>query len=113
MWDDAAFWKKYDMPAPVREYQFAKELKRKWRIDYCWVDDDVKLSVETEGAIWKKGKDGKQGGRHNRPVGFKKDIEKYNALTELGWHLLRYETNKVDYDQITRCYHQLKTRGAL
>lgn len=104
-----SFWKKYNMPAPILEYRFAKEaINRNWRTDYCW--PEVKLAVETEGAIYKIGKDGKQGGRHNRPVGFKKDMEKYNMLTELGWHLLRYEPKKVDYDQIARCYHMLKEK---
>lgn len=76
---------------PIPEYKFHPT--RKWRIDYAF--PDVKLAVEIEGGVWTRG-------RHTRGAGFKGDMEKYNALTEAGWHLLRYEPKKIDYDQIKR-----------
>ena len=96
-----SFWKKeWLMPAPIQEFYFHET--RKWRIDHAWAD--VKLAVEKEGGAWISG-------RHNRGKGFIADMEKYNMLTENGWHLLRYEPKKFDYDQIARCYHNLKSEG--
>lgn len=81
------------MPPPKAEYKFHST--RKWRIDYAW--PDIKLAIEIEGGVFKRSH-----GRHTNPIGFIKDMEKYNALTEMGWHLLRYIPGKIDYDQIVR-----------
>jgi len=90
------------MPAPVREFMFHDA--RKWRIDFAWTD--VKLAVEIEGGAWANG-------RHTRGKGFIADMEKYNALAEYGWRLLRYVPNSKDkrninYAQIARLYIKLK-----
>jgi very-short-patch-repair endonuclease len=82
--------------SPTTEFKFHPD--RRWRIDFAF--PEVKLAVEIEGGIWKTS-------RHTHPSGFMKDIEKYNALTELGWHLLRYIPQKINYDQIKRIYDKL------
>lgn len=66
------------IPVPVEEYQFAKD--RKWRFDYAW--PLCKLALEVEGGAWVNG-------RHNRPKGFIKDMEKYNRAASDGWRILR------------------------
>ena len=53
---------------------------RRWRLDYAWPDRYAALEVE--GGIWTQG-------RHTRPRGFLKDLEKYNAATALGWSIIR------------------------
>jgi hypothetical protein len=63
---------------PVAEYRFAPP--RKWRFDWAWPDHRVALEVEG-GAFVR--------GRHNRPDGFVKDIEKYSEATARGWRLIR------------------------
>jgi hypothetical protein len=94
------FWNTYNMPPPVPEFKFHKT--RKWRIDYCWSTNKVKLAVEIEGGVWSQG-------AHIRPKSFIEDMEKYNALTEAGYYLLRYLPGKsnIDYDQIARVYNNL------
>jgi very-short-patch-repair endonuclease len=92
--------KSIGLPEPIAEYKFHP--KRRWRIDYAF--PDVFLACELEGGAWKNG-------RHNRPFGFINDIEKYNNLTENGWHLLRYIPQKIDYDQIKKVYEILKTKS--
>lgn len=72
------------LPEPEPEYRFHP--KRKWRIDYAW--PSFKLAVEIEGGIWTRG-------RHNRPVGYLRDAEKYNQLTMDGWALLRFTPDGV------------------
>jgi very-short-patch-repair endonuclease len=93
-------WKYYKLPIPESEHQFYPG--RKWRIDYCY--PDVKLAIELEGGLWNIG-------RHNRPVSMIKDMEKYNALTESGWFLLRYTPQKIDYEQIKRVYYNIKSQS--
>ena len=65
-------------PGWVSEYRF--HATRRWRFDYAWPDHMIALEVEG-GAFVR--------GRHNRGAGFRKDIEKYNAATLLGWRVLR------------------------
>jgi very-short-patch-repair endonuclease len=88
-------WLAYNLPVPVREYKFHPV--RKWRIDYCWPDPNFLLAIEIEGGVW-------QAGRHTRGSGFVNDMEKYNAMAEFGWTLLRYEPKHIDFDQIKRVY---------
>ena len=63
----------------TREYKFHP--KRRWRLDFAWVDK--KIGVEVEGGIWLP----RSG--HNTGVGISRDVEKGNALTLLGWKLIR------------------------
>jgi very-short-patch-repair endonuclease len=72
------------LPMPVAEYKFHPT--RKWRLDYAFPEQ--KLAIEIEGGVWTRG-------RHNRGSGFLRDMEKYNCLTQLGWHLLRFTPQQV------------------
>ena len=83
----------------VSEHRFCPT--RRWRADFAF--PEIKLAIEIEGGVWVGG-----GGRHNRASGFLKDLEKYDALTELGYYLLRYQPNKIDYEQIKRVYDKLR-----
>ena len=67
-----------------REYRFAPP--RRWRFDFAW--PELALALEVEGGIWIQG-------RHTRPTGFAKDLEKYNTATLLGWRLLRVTPEMV------------------
>ncbi len=72
------------LPEPVREYKFHPT--RKWRIDFCW--PGFRLAVEVEGGIYR-------GGGHTHVKDLKRDMEKSNALTLLGWRLLRFHGDQV------------------
>ena len=76
--------KAMNLPAPISEYRF--DQKRRWRIDYAF--PDWKLAVEIEGGLYSKG-------RHVSIKGFKRDLEKYNALALMGWRLLRFLPEQV------------------
>lgn len=80
---------KYVGLCPV--YEFIFHPTRKWRFD-CVPDIKIKLAVELEGGIW-------IGGRHNSPVGFLKDIEKYNEAAILGWRIIRVTGEHVKSGQ--------------
>jgi very-short-patch-repair endonuclease len=98
-----ALLKKNDIKMPVAEFLFAKELKRKFRFDYCFIDN--KLAVEIEGGVWING-------RHNRPSGFIKDMEKYNLACMLGYRILRFTISdlkkQTTYELINKCLNNLK-----
>lgn len=68
------------------EHRFHKS--RKWRFDLALIVNHKKIAVEVEGGIW-------VGGRHTRPVGFAKDMKKYNEATICGWAVLRYMPKEV------------------
>ncbi|HRR40086.1 MAG TPA: hypothetical protein P5244_02520 [Syntrophales bacterium] len=74
----------FGLPEPVCEYRFRND--RRWRVDYCW--PTAKLAVEIEGGAFLYG-------RHNRPTSYIKDIEKYNALSLDGYHLLRFTPQQL------------------
>lgn len=62
----------------VREHKFHKT--RRWRFDAAILE--LKVALELEGGIW-------NGGRHIRPSGFEKDLEKYNTAALEGWTVYR------------------------
>lgn len=74
----------YGIPEPRREYRFHPT--RKWRLDFAW--PAAKLAVEIEGGIYR-------GGGHTTVAGIKRDVDKGNALTRLGWRLLRFHGDQV------------------
>lgn len=59
---------------------------RRWRFDYAI--ERLKIAIEIEGGVWIKG-------RHNRASGYIKDLEKYNTATSLGWHVLRFSSDRL------------------
>ena len=62
----------------VRELTFCPG--RRWRFDYAL--PTYRIALEVEGGVWRRG-------RHTRPEGFLKDIEKYNTAAVMGWRVLR------------------------
>ena len=62
----------------VKEYRFCKS--RRWRFDYAI--PAYKIAIEVEGGVWTQG-------RHTRPRGFLKDMEKYNTAALFGWRVFR------------------------
>lgn len=66
-----------------REFRFCE---RYWKFDFAMVDQMV--AVEIEGGVYTEG-------RHTRPEGFIKDMEKYNAAAIQGWKVLRYTPEQV------------------
>lgn len=95
--DISCFFEALGMPKPVAEFRFHPV--RRWRIDYTW--PDVQLAVEIEGGAFTNG-------RHTRGKGFIADMEKYNAMVEMGWILLRYTPTDINYQQIKKVWSNLK-----
>lgn len=74
------------IPKPEKEWEFHHT--RQWRVDIAWPSADPPLALEIEGGAWTRG-------RHTRPSGFVKDMEKYNALTCEGWRLIRITPDQL------------------
>lgn len=68
------------MVLPVAEYRFAPP--RRWRFDFAWTGEDVKLAVEVDGGGWNNG-------RHSRGLGMRNDCEKFAEAMIRGWRVLR------------------------
>ncbi len=71
---------------PMPHFQFRFHPKRRWLSDFAWPDHD--LLVEVEGGIYIRG-------RHVRGEGFRKDCEKYNAATTLGYKVIRVTDKQI------------------
>ena len=62
----------------VAEYRFHPT--REWRFDFAI--PERRVAIEVEGGVW-------NGGRHFRPEGWLRDMEKYNEAAASGWLLFR------------------------
>jgi hypothetical protein len=74
------FFRSEGLPEPTTEHRFHPD--RKWRFDFAW--ESERLYLEVDGGIWVRG-------GHNRGAQMKKDWEKRNAATLLGWRGLWVE----------------------
>jgi len=68
------------LPEPYREHVFHPQ--RNWRLDLAL--PDIKLAIEVDGGV------------HRIKGRFLADIEKSNALTLLGWRLIRVTPRMVE-----------------
>lgn len=64
---------------------------RRWRFDYAF--PSVRVAVEIDGGVWING-------RHNRPSGYLRDMEKFNAAASLGW-LVQHFTPQEKFRRTT------------
>ena len=99
--------KAFKLPIPECEYIVdGWKDKRHYKADFAF--PNAKLVVEIEGGHFSR-TSGHSGGKAIR-----KDIKRFNKLTELGWVYLRYPFSKdcglVDFDQIRDVYDLLKKR---
>ena len=98
-------WKCYNMVQRiklVREHKFHPT--RKWRFDFAHVP--TKTAIEIEGGTW-------SGGRHTRGSGYSKDCEKYNEAAKLGWCVLRYTAEKINYQCVFEVMDAITQRERL
>ena len=65
---------------PGVEFEYNFHPTRRWRFDAAW--PHAKIALEIEGGVWIQG-------RHNRPSGFLRDVDKYNEAGILGWRIFR------------------------
>lgn len=75
---------------PEKEYRFSP--KRRYRMDYAWVNE--KVAVEIQGGIWIKGLSGR-GGAHSLPSNIIRDMEKSNLAQLLGWKLFKFTPQQL------------------
>ena len=72
------------LPEPVREFRF--HAVRRWRIDLAYPGSMI--GVEVDGGLWTRG-------RHLRPLGYRKDAEKFAEAAVLGWRLIRVVPEQI------------------
>lgn len=92
-------FRSHHLAEPEREYVFAKP--RRWRFDFAW--PLYKVAVEIEGGVWTRG-------RHLRPTGFLRDLEKYNAATMAGWRVIRLSREDVS-NQVVMDWLRVVAKG--
>lgn len=75
------------LPAPEREFHFARGEGREFRFDFAWPDH--LLAVEVDGATYAQG-------RHSRGDGIHRDCEKVSLAAVLGWRVMRFDKAMVE-----------------
>jgi very-short-patch-repair endonuclease len=75
-----AFFRSYKIQDPEYEYKFHPS--RKWKFDIAFINH--KIAIEVDGGIWIMG-------GHNRGAQIKKDWEKRNTATSMGWKIFYCE----------------------
>jgi very-short-patch-repair endonuclease len=68
------------------EFRFSQE--KGYKLDYAL--PSVKIGVECQGGIWKKGLSG-----HSSGKGISRDMAKLNLLTANGWHLIQVTSSQL------------------
>jgi hypothetical protein len=95
-----AYFREFGIPEPVYEFQFAKELGRRFRFDLCWTSRPNLLALEVQGGLFVHG-------AHARGAAIAKDHEKRNLACEMGYRILYYQPHelclKTTAEQIKRC----------
>lgn len=84
-----SFWRQIvesGIPLPVRQFEFAKCIGRKYRADLAWPDERV--LIEVDGGLY-------NGGRHSNGVGRENDMERDAISCALGWKLMRFSPRHV------------------
>lgn len=79
------------LPEPERQFRFAPPRKFASDLAYPHLPPGRRFLVEIEGGTWAP-----TPGRHNHPVGFGRDLEKYNLAALLGYRLLRFTPDQVE-----------------
>lgn len=83
----------------TKEHQFAPN--RKFRMDYFGEWGGIRFAVELEGGIYIKG-------RHLRPGGFLRDMEKYNLAAQLGIFVFRVPSHNISSEWLSPIIKSLK-----
>lgn len=81
-----AFFQSCGLPVPVPEYRISQERRFRW--DWAFVS--YKILLEINGGVWKRGKSG-----HSSGTGIKRDMDKLNFATSLGWRTIAVEPSQL------------------
>lgn len=86
--------------------EFYFSVEKMYRLDYAF--PDAKFGIEVNGGIWARGKSG-----HSSGTGIKRDMDKANLLTCLGWRFISvtpsdlYKESTISMiKKILRDYHE-------
>jgi very-short-patch-repair endonuclease len=78
------------IPVPERQYKALEKRRFKW--DFAWIEQ--KLLVEIQGGTWVKAQFG-----HTSGVGYRRDCFKNDLATAVGWNVMQFTTDMVDYKE--------------
>ena len=96
------------------EYPFAMEQRRRYRFDIAF--PGRLLAVEIQGGAWviRQSKTGKTslGGAHHSPEGRRRDINKHNLATQLGWKVIEAEWVDIESGATAELVSQLLEKGS-
>ena len=86
-------------PILIPEFKF--DSKRKFRFDFYCESNGLKVAIELEGGVWSRG-------RHTRPSGFLKDMEKYNLAASKGILVFRIPSHDISHKWLNLIVETIK-----
>jgi very-short-patch-repair endonuclease len=86
-------------PILIPEFKF--DSKRKFRFDFYCESNGLKVALELEGGVWSRG-------RHTRPSGFLKDMEKYNLAASKGILVFRIPSHDISHKWLNLIVETIK-----
>lgn len=86
-------------PILIPEFKF--DAKRKFRFDFYCESNGLKVALELEGGVWSRG-------RHTRPSGFLRDMEKYNLAASKGILVFRIPSHDISQKWLSLIVETIK-----
>jgi len=86
-------------PKLTPEFKF--DAKRRFRFDFYCECNGLKVAVELEGGVFIRG-------RHQRPGGFLRDMEKYNLAASKGILVFRIPSHDISHKWISPILETIK-----
>ncbi len=101
------------LPKPKRQFRFADDLGRQYRVDFAW--PAIALVVEVDGGAFVG-----RGGRgalmsRTAPIGYHQTVDDYrkrNLLALLGYQVLAFQPQQIERGEALRAIHLAIQKGA-
>jgi hypothetical protein len=93
----------------VSEYPFAREHGRRYRFDIAFLGHNLAVEIQGGRYIIRQSSTGKVllGGAHHSPEGRRRDMEKQNLATLLGWRVIEAEWEDIESGATAKLVSQL------
>jgi len=93
----------------VTEYPFAREHGRRYRFDIAFLGESLAVEIQGGRYIIRQSNTGKVllGGAHHSPEGRRRDMEKQNLATQLGWRVIEAEWEDIESGATAKLVSQL------
>lgn len=95
--EDAMWLELKNLDVYAERQEFIEVNEREYALDFSVYCADGKIDIETDGDYW-----------HSHPEKRAEDSIRYNDLTSVGWHILRFTSKQVNEQMSEYCVPKIK-----